>query len=92
MRDKHIAGLGGGLILMSFMIIILSPFYDDIQDEVFVEGKTPGFTQLAEIRDEARGQIQNNTALDEFQEFVGNVTGEMRENIKTNIDNTFSDV
>jgi len=91
MRDKHIAGLGGGLILMSLMIIILSPFYDDIQDEVFVEGKTPGFTQLAEIKDEAKGQLHNNTALDEFQEMVGSVTGEMRENISTGIRNTFSD-
>ncbi len=91
MRDKHIAGLGGGLILASFLVIILSPFYDEIQDEVFIEGKTPGFTQLAEIKDEAKSQLQNSTALEDFQEFVGNVTGDMRENISTGIHNTFSD-
>ena len=92
MKEKHVAGLGGGLILVSFLVIILSPFYDEVKDEVFVEGKSPGFTQLAEIRDEAKGQLHNNTALDEFQEFVGNVTGEMRDNITTKIDDTFSDV
>ena len=90
MKEKHIAGLGGGLIIGSLLIIILSPFFDEVQEEVFVEGRTPGFTQLQELKDEARGQIHNNTALDEFQELVGNVTGDIRDNLKSNIDKTFS--
>lgn len=92
MKDKHIIGYGGGLILLSFLIIILSPIFEDVKDQVFVEDATPGFTQLEEIKDEAKGQLANSTAVEEFQELVGNVTDEMRKNITTKIKETFSDV
>jgi len=92
MREKHIAGIGGGLFLVSLLIIVIAPVFEEVKDNVFVEGKTPGFTQLEELKDEAKGQLQNNTTLDEFKELLGNLTDDMRENFKTKINSTFSDV
>jgi len=59
---------------------------------LFLEDGTPGFTQLQEIKDEVKGNLQNSTVVEGFQELVGNVTDEMRENITTKITETFSDV
>jgi len=86
------AGFGGVVILMSFLIIIFSPVLEEVKDQVFVEDGLPGFTLLQAIKDEGKGQLQNNTIIEEFQELVGNVTDEMRENITTKINQTFSDV
>jgi len=92
MNEKHIAGFGGGLILMSFLIIILSPFFEEVKDKVNDEGGTLGFTQLQEIKDEAKGTLQNSSVIKGFQELLGNVTGEMKDSITTKINNTFSDI
>ena len=85
-------GFGGVVILMSFLIIIFSPVLEEVKDQVFVEDGLPGFTLLQAIKDEGKSQLQNNTIVEEFQELVGNVTDEMRENITTKINQTFSDV
>jgi len=85
-------GFGGVVILMSFLIIILSPVLEEVKDQVFVEDGLPGFTLLQAIKDEGKAKLQNNTIIEEFQELVGNVTDEMRENITTKINKTFSDV
>ena len=92
MKEKNIAGYGGGLILISLLIIILSPFFEEIKDKVLVEDGTPGFTQLQEIKDEVKDKIQNSTVIEGFQELVGNVSDGMREDITTKIKKTFSDV
>jgi len=92
MREKHIAGIGGGLFLVSLLIIVIAPVFEEVKDNVFVEGKTPGFTQLEELKNEAKDQLHNNPTLDEFQDLLGNVTDDMKENLKTNIDKTFSDI
>ena len=85
-------GFGGVVILMSFLIIIFSPVLEEVKDQVFVEDGLTGFTLLQAIKDEGKDQLQNNTIIEEFQELVGNVTDEMRENITTKINQTFSDV
>jgi len=92
MNEKHVAGFGGGLIIISLLLIVVSPVFDQVKDEVFVKGGTPGFTQLGELKDEAKAHLQNNTALDDFRELVGNVTDDMSKNVKTNIHQTFSDM
>jgi len=92
MKEKHIAGYGGGLLLISLLIIILSPFVEGVMDKVFVEDGTPGFTQLQEIKDEVKSNLENSTVVEGFQDLVGNVTDEMRESITTKIQKTFSDV
>ena len=89
MNEKYIAGVGGGLILFSFLIIVLFPVFESVKDKVIIENGTPGFSQLRAIKDEAKDSFKNNTVVEEFRELVGNVTNEMQEQIIVGVNQTF---
>ena len=63
MNEKYLAGLGAGLIILSFGIILLYPVFLEVKDTVEVENGAPGFAQLRAIKDEAKEKITNNTVL-----------------------------
>jgi len=89
MNEKHLAGLGAGLILLSFAIILLYPVFLEVRDTVEVENGAPGFAQLRAIKDEAKESITNNTVVEEFRELVGNVSEGIQEKITVGIKETF---
>jgi len=91
MNEKILAGIGGGLILTSFIIIVLFFVAEGVDEKYIVQNGTPGFSQLQTIRDEAKVSLQNNTVLEEFRELVGNVTNEMKNKITVGINQTFSE-
>ena len=89
MNEKILAGIGGGLILTSFIIIVLFFVAEGVDEKYIVQNGTPGFSQLQTIRDEAKVSLQNNTVLEEFRELVGNVTNEMKTKITVGVNQTF---
>jgi hypothetical protein len=89
MNEKYLAGLGAGLIILSFGIIILYPVFLEVEDKVKVDNGAPGFVQLQAIKDGAKEKITNNTVVEEFRELLGNVSEGMREKITTSIEETF---
>ncbi len=89
MNEKILAGIGGGLILTSFIIIVLFFVAEGVDEKYIVQNGTPGFSQLQTIRDEAKVSLQNNTVLEEFRELVGNVTNEMKNKITVGVNQTF---
>ena len=89
MNDKILASIGGGLILTSFLIIVLFFVAEGVDEKYIVQNGTPGFSQLQTIRDEAKVSLQNNTVFEEFRELVGNVTNEMKNKITVGINQTF---
>jgi len=89
MNEKILAGIGGGLILTSFIIIVLFFVAEGVDEKYIVQNGTPGFSQLQTIRDEAKVSLQNNTVFEEFRELVGNVTNEMKNKITVGINQTF---
>lgn len=89
MNEKILAGIGGGLILTSFIIIVLFFVAEGVDEKYIVQNGTPGFSQLQTIRDEAKVSLQNNTVLEEFRELVGNVTNEMKTKISVGVNQTF---
>ena len=89
MNEKILAGIGGGLILTSFMIIVLFFVAEGVDEKYIVQNGTPGFSQLQTIRDEAKVSFQNNSVLEEFRELVGNVTNEMKNKISVGVNQTF---
>jgi len=89
MNEKILAGIGGGLILTSFIIIVLFFVAEGVDEKYMVQNGTPGFSQLQTIRDEAKVSLQNNTVFEEFRELVGNVTNEMKNKITVGINQTF---
>ncbi len=92
MREIHLAGIGGGLILASFAIIVSFFIFQGVEEQVIVENGAPGFSQLAAIRDGAKNTLQNNSVVEEFKELVGNVTDQVKEKISTAINQTSSEI
>ncbi len=92
MREIHLAGIGGGLILASFAIIVSFFIFQGVEEQVVVENGAPGFSQLAAIRDGAKNTIKNNTVVEEFKELVGNVSEQVKEKIFPVVNETMSEI
>jgi len=91
MREIHLAGIGGGLILASFAIIVSFFVFQGVEEQVVVENGAPGFSQLAAIRDGAKNSLQNNSVVEEFKELVGNVSDQVIEKISPVVNQTMSE-
>jgi len=91
MKEKYLAGIGGGLILASFAIIVSFFVFQGVEEQVIVENGAPGFSQLAAIRDGAKKTLQNNSVVEEFKELVGKVSNQVVEKISPVINQTFSE-
>ncbi len=91
MNEKYIAGVGGGLILASFAIIVSFFVFQGVEEQVVVENGAPGFSQLAAIRDGAKNSLQNNSVVEEFKELLGNVSDQVIEKISPVVNQTMSE-
>lgn len=89
MDEKVFAGIGGGLILLSFGIIVSFFVFQGVEDKVTIQNGTPGFTQLRDLSTDTKEKIENNSAVEEFKKLVGNVTKEMKEKITVGVNSTF---
>ena len=92
MKEKYIAGIGGGLILASFAIIVSFFVFQEVEERVVVENGKPGFAQLSAIRDEAKNTLDNNTVVEEFKELVGNVTDQVKEKMSPVVNQTITEI
>jgi hypothetical protein len=92
MKEKYLAGIGGGLILASFAIIVSFFVFQGVEEQVIVENGAPGFSQLAAIRDGAKNTLQNNSVVEEFKELVGNLSNQVKEKISPVVNQTFSEI
>jgi hypothetical protein len=91
MNDKVLAGIGGGLIFTSFLIIVLFFVAEGVDEKYIVQNGTPGFSQLQTIRDDAKETIQNSSIIETFKQFAGNVTYEMKDKISIGINETIGE-
>ncbi len=92
MREIHLAGIGGGLILASFAIIVSFFVFQGFEEQVVIENGAPGFSQLAAIKDGAKNSLQNNSVVEEFKELVGNVTEQVKEKISPVVNQTMPEI
>ena len=91
MNEKILAGIGGGLIFTSFLIIVLFFVAEGVDEKYIVQNGTPGFSQLQTIRNDAKETIQNSSIIENFKQFAGNVTFEMKEKISIGINETIGE-
>ena len=91
MNEKILAGIGGGLILTSFLIIVLFFVAEGVDEKYIVQNGTPGFSQLQTIRDDAKESIKNSTIVENFRQLLGNVTYEMKDKISIGINATLGE-
>ena len=73
MEQVHLAGLGGGLFLALFAIIVSFFVFQGFEEQAVVENGFLGFSQLAAIIDEAKDTLKNNI-VEEFKEISGKPT------------------
>ena len=92
MREIHLAGIGGGLILASFAIIVSFFVFQGVEEQVVVENGAPGFSQLAAIRDGVKSTLENQTVIEEFKELVGNVSKQVKQGTSPVINQTISEI
>jgi len=92
MREIHLAGIGGGLILASFAIIVSFFVFQGVEEQIVIENGAPGFSQLAAIRDGIKNTLENQTVIEEFKELVGNVSKQVKEEISPVINQTMSEI
>jgi len=71
MKEKYLAGLGGGLFLAVFAIIVSFSVFQGLEEQFVVEKGPIGFSQLAAIRDVAKDTLKNNIVVEEFKELFG---------------------
>ncbi len=88
MNEKYLAGIGGGIILASFAIIVSFFVFQGVEEQVVIENGAPGFSQLAAIRDGAKNSLQNNSVVEEFKELVGNVSDQVIEKVSPVVNQT----
>ena len=88
MNEKILAGIGGGLILTSFLIIVLFFVAEGVDEKYIVQNGTPGFSQLQTIRDDSKEPIRNSTIIENFKQVLGNVTYEMKDKISIAVNET----
>ena len=91
MKEKYLTGIGGGLILASFAIIVSFFVFQGVEEQVVVENGAPGFSQLAAIKDGAKDTIKNHTVVEEFKELVGNISDQVKEKISPVVNQTKSE-
>ncbi len=91
MNEKILAGIGGGLIFTSFLIIVLFFVAEGVDEKYIVQNGTPGFSQLQTLRDDAKETIQNSSIIENFKQFAGNVTYEMKDKISIGINATLGE-
>ncbi len=91
MNDKILAGIGGGLIFTSFLIIVLFFVAEGVDEKYIVQNGTPGFSQLQTIRDDTKDSLKNSTILENFRQLLGNVTYEMKDKITIGINATLGE-
>jgi len=92
MNEKYLAGIGGGIILASFAIIVSFFIFQGVEEQVVIENGAPGFSQLAAIRDGAKNSLQNNSVVEEFKELVGKVSDQVIEKISPVVNQTMSEI
>ena len=71
MKEKYLAGLGGGLFLATFAIIVSFSVFQGLEEQFVVEKGSTGFSQLAAISDGAKDTLKNNIVVEEFRELFG---------------------
>jgi len=78
MDEKYLSGIGAGLILISFGIIVSFFVASGVETKAAEENQTIGFEQLGELPQNSHEKLRNNPTAQEFRKFVGNTVEELK--------------
>ncbi len=86
MQEKYLLSIGAGLILMSFGIILTFGIAATVEDDVTIQNETIGFEQLREMHLDAKENLKNNTAIENFSQSVREGVYQIKDGIAERID------
>jgi len=92
MNDKYLSGLGAGLILISFGIIVSFFVATGVETKAAEENQTISFEQLGEIPQYTHEQLRNNPAAQEFRKFVGDTIEELKNKVILDNSTLYSEI
>ena len=79
MNEKYLSGIGTGLILVSFGVIVSFFVATGVETKAAEENQTISFEQLGEIVQSPHKTLKNNPTTQEFRKFVGNTIEELKQ-------------
>jgi len=81
MNEKYLSGIGAGLILISFGIIVSFFVATSVETKAAEENQTISFEQLGELVQSPHTALKNNPTTQEFRKFVGDTVDELKNTI-----------
>jgi hypothetical protein len=81
MNEKYLSGIGAGLILVSFGVIISFFVVTGVETKAAEENKTINFQQLGEFTENTPTKLKNSTVVQEFRKFIGNTVDELKDKV-----------
>ena len=80
MNEKYISGVGAGLILISFGIIVSFLVASSVENKAMENNQTISFEQLGDF-EKSHENLKNNPSSQEFRRFVGNTVDELKDRV-----------
>ena len=81
MNEKYISGLGAGLILISFGVIVSFFIASGVEKKAAEENVTITFEQFGELSQNTSGKLKNSYAAQEFRKFVGDTVEDLKNKV-----------
>ena len=81
MNEKYLSGIGAGLILVSFGVIVSFFVATGVETKAAEENQTISFEQLGEIVQSPHKTLKNNPTTQEFRKFIGNTVEELKNKV-----------
>jgi len=81
MNEKYISGLGAGLILLSFGIIVSFFIASGVERKAAEENATITFEQFGELSQNTSGKLKNSPVAQEFRKFIGDTVEDLKNKV-----------
>ena len=81
MNEKYLSGLGAGLILVSFGVIVSFFVVTGVETKAAEENQTISFEQLGELVQNPHKTLKNDPTAQEFRKLVGNTYDELKNTV-----------
>ncbi|MGI0097135.1 MAG: hypothetical protein ACREAJ_01985 [Nitrosopumilaceae archaeon] len=81
MNEKYLSGIGAGLLLISFGIVISYFIASGVENKLAETNKTIIFQQLGELNENTPEKLKNTTVVQGFRKFIGNTVEDLKNKV-----------
>ncbi|MEX0640997.1 MAG: hypothetical protein WD018_05350 [Nitrosopumilaceae archaeon] len=81
MNEKYLAGIGAGLLLISFGIVISYFIASGVESKLAETNQTIIFQQLSELNENTPEKLKNTTVVQGFRKFIGNTVEDLKNKV-----------